>query len=57
MGLVALGLTLVAELALVLWLRDLTISEYVASRDPVAGTAYVTLLVVFALAPLVVARS
>jgi type IV secretory pathway TrbD component len=37
MGSVALGLILVAEFTLVLWLRGLSISEYLASRDPVRG--------------------
>jgi hypothetical protein len=37
-GFVALGLLLVTEFTVVLWLRGLTIREYVASRDPVAGT-------------------
>jgi hypothetical protein len=35
-GGVALGFLLVAEWTLVLWLRGLTMGEYVASRDPVA---------------------
>jgi type IV secretory pathway TrbD component len=47
---------LVAEFTLVLWLRGLTISEYFASRDPVAGTVYILMLAVFALMPLLVAR-
>jgi len=55
-GLVALALLLVAELALVLWLRGLTISEYLASRDPVAGTVYIIALGVFAVMPIFVAR-
>ena len=40
MGCIALGLLLVSEFTLVLWLRGLSISEYLASRDPVSGTAY-----------------
>jgi hypothetical protein len=55
-GCIALGLLLVAEFTLVLWLRGLTISEYFASRDPVAGTMYILMLAVFALMPLLVAR-
>jgi hypothetical protein len=35
-GLVALGLLLVAEFSVVLWLRGMTIREYLASRDPMA---------------------
>jgi hypothetical protein len=56
MGGVALGLLLVAEFTLVLWLRGLSLSEYLASRDPVSGTVYYVLLGVFAIMPLLVAR-
>jgi hypothetical protein len=55
-GFLALGLLLVAEFTLVLWLRGLSISEYLASRDPVSGTVYYVLLGVFALMPVLVAR-
>lgn len=56
MGCVALGLMLVSEFTLVLWLRGLSISEYLASRDPVSGTVYYVMLGVFAIMPLLVAR-
>jgi hypothetical protein len=56
MGSIALGLMLVAEFTLVLWLRGLSISEYVATRDPVSGTVYYLMLVVFAIMPLLVVR-
>jgi len=55
-GCVALGLLLVAEFTIVLWLRGLSISEYFASRDPVSGTVYYVMLGVFAIMPLLVAR-
>jgi hypothetical protein len=55
-GGVALGFLLVAELTMVLWLRSLMMGEYVASRDPVAGTVYLVMLGVFAVMPLLVAR-
>lgn len=55
-GLIALGLLLVTEFTVVLWLRGLTIREYFASRDPVSGTVYFLLLGIFALMPLLVAR-
>ena len=55
-GFVALGLLLITEFTVVLWLRGLTIREYLAGRDPVAGTAYLIMLVVFALMPLLVVR-
>jgi hypothetical protein len=40
-GFIALGFLLVAEVTLGVWLRRLTIREYVASRDPVARTVYI----------------
>ena len=36
----ALALLLVAEFGLALWLRGLSIREYLATRDPVSGTVY-----------------
>ena len=55
-GLIALALLLVTEFTVVLWLRDMTISDYFASRDPVAGTVYFVMLGLFAVMPLLVAR-
>jgi uncharacterized membrane protein len=55
-GLIALGLILVTEVTVVLRLQGWTIEHYIANRDPVAGTIYVAMLVVFALVPVVVAR-
>ena len=55
-GVVALGLLLVVEFTVVLWLRGLTIGEYFARRDPVVGTVYIVMLGVFAVMPLLVAR-
>jgi hypothetical protein len=56
MGCVALGLLLVAEFTLVLWLQGLSIREYLATRDPVSGTVYYLMLGVFAVVPLFVGR-
>ena len=56
MGLLALALMLVAEFALVLRLRGLTLEEYFATRDPVSGAAYYSALVLLALMPLIVGR-
>lgn len=50
------GLVLAAEVAPVRWLRGMTIAQYVASRDPVAGTAYIALLVMMVVLPLLVGR-
>ena len=55
-GIVALALLFVAEFTLVLWLRGLTIHEYIARRDPVAGTVYIVMLGAFAIMPLLLAR-
>jgi type IV secretory pathway TrbD component len=54
MGCIALALLLVAEFGLVLWLRGLSIREYLATRDPVSGTVYYVMLAVFAAMPLLV---
>ncbi len=54
MGCIALALLLVAEFGFVLWFRGMSIREYFASRDPVAGTVYYVMLGVFAVMPLLV---
>lgn len=56
MGCIALVFLLIAEFTLVLWLRGMSISDYLASRDPISGTAYYIMLGVFAIMPLLVAR-
>ncbi len=56
MGDIALGLMVVAEFAFVLRLRGLSISEYLATRDPVSGTVYYLMLAVFGIMPLFAAR-
>jgi hypothetical protein len=56
MGGMALGLLLVAEFTLVLWLRGLSMRDYLAGRDAVPGTVYCVMLGVFAIMPLLVAR-
>jgi len=55
-GLVGLGFLLAAEFTVVLWLRGLTISDYFASRDPVAGNVYFVMLGIFTVMPLLLAR-
>jgi len=57
MGCIALALMLVAEFGLVLLICGLKIRDYLATRDPVSGTACYVLLIVFAIMPLVIARS
>jgi hypothetical protein len=56
MGCFALGLMLVAEFVLMLQLRGLSMSEYLATRDPISGTVYYVSLGVFAVMPLLVSR-
>jgi len=55
MGCIGLALMLIAEFTLVLWLRGLSISEYLATRDPVSGAVYYVMLGVFCIMPLLVA--
>jgi hypothetical protein len=54
MGLIALGLMLAAEFGFVLWLRSLTIQQYITSRDPVARAVYYVSLFLYAVFPLLV---
>ena len=55
-GLLALGLLLVAEFMLAVAIQDRSLSAYIASRDPISGTVYLAMLVLFALMPLILAR-
>jgi hypothetical protein len=48
MGGIALSLLLTAEFTLVIWLRGLSIREYLAGRDPVAANVYYMMLAIFA---------
>lgn len=52
-GMLSLAFILLAEVSFVL-ARGLTISEYIASRDPVSGPVYLLSLGVFATMPLLV---
>lgn len=51
-GLVALVLLVLAELIVAMTLTQLSPADYLASRDPVSGSAYMLMLVVFAAMPL-----
>lgn len=55
-GLVALGLAIAAELLLAVAMSDRSLGQYIASRDPVSGSVYLLMLLVFALLPLALAR-
>ena len=53
-GLIALGFLLTAEIGITVGLRRLSLSDYIASRDPVSGTVYLILLAAFAVMPFLV---
>ncbi|WP_397534180.1 hypothetical protein [Roseateles sp.] len=50
-GGVALALLVGAELTLAVLLQERSLQDYIASRDPVSGTAYLLMLLLFALMP------
>ena len=50
-GVISLGLLVCAELLLAAVLAGRGVAEYIASRDPVSGTVYLGMLVVFAAMP------
>ncbi|OQW32783.1 MAG: hypothetical protein A4E19_05335 [Nitrospira sp. SG-bin1] len=55
-GVIAMGLVLLADLAVGMWLRGMSVAEVFLNRDPVSGTAYYTALLLFALMPVVIIR-
>ena len=55
-GMGALGCLLIAEFGAVLQLRGVSVVEYVATRDPIAGAVYYVMLCMFAVMPWLVAR-
>lgn len=55
-GAIAGALLLVAEFTLVLRLRGLTLEEYFATRDPVAGAAYYAAVALMVLMPSLAGR-
>lgn len=56
-GMLAVGWLLLAEVALVLGLRGLTLAEYLGGRDPLAGTVYALGLLLMAAMPWLVGRA
>ena len=56
-GLVALAVMIVFEFTVVLFLRGLSLSEYLATRDPISGSVYVVALLLFAGMPWVVGKA
>jgi hypothetical protein len=55
-GAVALASMVAAELGLVLVIQGQSLTQYVANRDPVSGTAYVLSLIAFAFMPVFAGR-
>lgn len=55
-GFIALSFMLLAEFTVVVAVRHLTLSQYLAGRDPVAGSVYILMLLAFAAMPLFIAR-
>ena len=55
-GLLALGLLLVAEFLLAVTTQDRSLREYIVSRDPISGSVYLAMLVLFALMPFILVR-
>ncbi|MBL8429083.1 MAG: hypothetical protein JNJ95_04220 [Dechloromonas sp.] len=55
-GLIALGLLVAAELLLAVALQDRSLGDYIASRDPLSGSVYLAMLILFALMPLILLR-
>lgn len=50
-GTMALGLLLAAELGLAVLLQSRTLTDYIASRDPVSGSVYLAMLGLYAVMP------
>jgi hypothetical protein len=50
-GVLALALSIAAELGLAVVLQNQTLAEFIKSRDKVSGSVYIGLLLVFALMP------
>lgn len=55
-GLIALVFLLLIEFTFVLGLREMSLSDYLASRDPVSGTAYALSLAWYVVMPFILAK-
>jgi hypothetical protein len=55
-GFAALAMSVVAELLLAAALQGRSVARYIASRDPVSGSVYLGILVLFALMPSILGR-
>ena len=56
MGFLALALLVIAEISLVGPLQGYSVNEYFSSRDPISGTVYYVMLLVYALMPFLLAQ-
>jgi len=56
-GIIALAILLMFEFIFVLGIRGISIEQYISSRDPVSGTAYVLSLLVYVAMPFMIAKS
>jgi len=50
-GFIALAMLVLAELSLAMVSAGRSVGEYIASRDPISGTVYLGMLVLFAVMP------
>jgi hypothetical protein len=57
MGLLSLAMLLAAELIMAVALQNRSLEDYIDSRDPVSGTVYLAMLVLFAAMPILAGRS
>jgi len=55
-GAIALALAVATELLLALELQHMTPAQFLSSRDPVSGTVYLLVLVLFGLMPVLLSR-
>lgn len=55
-GFAALAMSVVAELLLATVLQGRSLVEFIASRDPVSGSVYLVMLLLFALMPAILGR-
>ena len=56
-GFTALTMSVLAELQLAAVLQDPSIGQYIASRDPISGTVYLFMLLLFVLMPSILAHT
>ena len=49
-------MAVVAELLLAAVLQDVSVQQYITSRDPVSGSVYLFVLLLFALMPYILAQ-